>query len=398
MKTLELKNNIFWNGILDSKLRVFDIIMETQFGTTYNSYIVKGSEKTALVETAKEKFVDEYIESIKDVAEISDIDYIIVNHTEPDHAGSAAKLLQLNPEITVVGSMGAIGFLKQITNSDFKSIAVKEGDTLSLGDKTMRFFSVPNLHWPDTIYTYIEEDKVLFTCDSFGSHYSHDGILRSTVENTDDYMSATKYYFDNIIGPFKPFMKQALKKIENLEIEMICPGHGPVLDSHIDEIKNIYAQWCEEGKPFDKPTVVIPYVTAYGYTEMLAKKIASAIEEEGIDVLLYNMQDEDAGRVLADITRAQGVLFGSPTILSEALPPILNLTSSMCPVVHGKKCASAFGSYGWSGEAVGHIMERLVQLKMKTIDGFRIRFKPSDEELEGAYKFGKDFANLVLGK
>ena len=203
MKTLKLKEGLYWTGVLDPQLRVFDIIMETEFGTTYNSYLLKGSEKTALFETAKEKYFDEYLEKVKELTDPSKIDYIIVNHTEPDHAGSLAKLLDYSPNANIVATPTAIGFLKHILNRDFYSIPVQDGDTLSLGDKTLRFLSLPNLHWPDSMYTYAEEDKVLFTCDSFGSHYSHEGILRSTVTDTEGYMRATKYYFDNILGPFK---------------------------------------------------------------------------------------------------------------------------------------------------------------------------------------------------
>lgn len=199
----KLNDSLYWTGVLDKDLRVFDIIMYTEFGTTYNSYVLKGSEKTALFESAKAKFFDDYLETLTQITPIEDIEYIIVDHTEPDHAGSVEKLLEINPTIKVVGSATAITFLQHIVNRDFYSVVVDDGDTLSLGDKTIRFYSVPSLHWPDTIYSYIEEDGVLVTCDSFGSHYAHDGILRSTVTDYEGYMRATKYYFDNILGPFK---------------------------------------------------------------------------------------------------------------------------------------------------------------------------------------------------
>lgn len=399
MKTMELKNNIFWNGVLDPELRAFDIIMETKYGTTYNSYVVKGSEKTALIETAKEKFFDSYLESIKEIVSVDNIDYIIVNHTEPDHAGSAAKLIEMNPNITVVGTVTAINFLNQITNKPFNSLVAKDGDTLSLGDKTLRFFSLPNLHWPDTMYTYIEEDKVLFTCDSFGSHYSHSGILRSTVQDVNGYLDATKYYFDNIIGPFKPFMVKALDKVDTLDVEMICTGHGPVLDSHIDELKQLYREWTTPAPKNEKPIVVIPYVSAYGYTKAIAESISNGIAFSGeVEAKLFDMETSDMAMVLSEISGADGLLFGSPTILSDALPPIWHLISSLNPIIHKGKFASAFGSYGWSGEAVPHIMERLKQLRLKTTDCFTLRFKPSDEDLENAKQYGTDFANQLLGK
>lgn len=279
MEILELKKNLYWTGVLDANLRVFDIIMETEFGTSYNSYLLKTSEKTVLFETAKAKFLDGYLKALNKLVDIKDIDYIVVNHTEPDHAGSIEKLIEMNPNIKIIGSQVAIGFLKNIVNREFNGIIVKENETLSLGDKTLRFMSVPNLHWPDTMYTYIEEDKTLVTCDSFGSHYSFDGILLSKLTDNEGYLRALKYYFDCIIGPFKnPFMIKALDRIKDLEIDMICTGHGPVLDCRIDEIMEYYKKWSNVSNPNPRKTVIIPYVSAYGYTRELANKIAEGIE------------------------------------------------------------------------------------------------------------------------
>ncbi len=397
MKTLQLKNDLFWAGILDKDLRVFDIIMYTEFGTSYNSYILRCGDKTVLFETAKAKFYDEYKKTLSETLKFSDIDYIVVDHTEPDHAGSIVKILEENPRAKIIATPVAIGFLKNIVNRDFYSIPVKDGEEIKIGNKTLQFFVVPNLHWPDTMYTYIVEDKVLVTCDSFGSHYAHEGILRSTVTDEEGYMRATKYYFDNILGPFKqPYMTEALKVVRSLDIDMICPGHGPVLDSHIPELLAIYDEWCKIPAN-EKTTVVIPYVSAYGYTGQIAEKIAEGIKEAGdIDVKTYDMVTADAAEVAGQIGAADGILFGTPTILGEALKPIWDLTTSMFPPVHGGKLASAFGSYGWSGEGVPHIIERLKQLRLRVVDGYRVRFKPSEKELEEAAEFGYNFGLKLL--
>ena len=399
MKTLELKKNFYWTGVLDPDLKVFDIIMETEFGTSYNSYLLKTSEKTVLFETAKAKFFDGYLQALNKLVKISDIDYIVVNHTEPDHAGSIEKLIEMNPNIKIVGTAVAIGFLKNIVNHDFYSIAVKENDTLDLGDKTLRFMNLPNLHWPDTMYTYIEEDKTLITCDSFGAHYSFDEILLSKVTDNEGYMRANKYYFDNIIGPFKPFMIKALNRIKDLEIDMICTGHGPVIDCRIEEIKEINRKWCTVINPNPRKTVIIPYVSAYGYTKELAGEIAKGIKDSGdIDVRDYDLVEADKSKVLEELGYADGILFGTPTIVGEALEPIWDLTTSIFAKTHGGKFASAFGSYGWSGEAVPHIIERLKQLNMKVVDGLRIKFKPSDNDLSEAYEYGYNFGCILQNK
>lgn len=399
MKTLKLRNDFYWAGIVDDTLRVFDIIMYTEFGTTYNSYVMKAGDKVILFETAKAKFFEDYLEKLGEIVDVKKIDYLVVNHTEPDHAGSVERLLELNPQLKIIATGTAIGFLREIVNRDFVGIAVKDNQQMKIGNKTLRFLIVPNLHWPDTMYTYIEEEQILVTCDSFGSHYGFHDILVSKVTQWEDYMRATKYYFDCIIGPFKPYMLKALERVRELDISMICTGHGPVLDDKIDFIMNTYEQWCTVVNPNQKKTVVIPYVSAYGYTAQLAEKITEGIKDSGdIEVRSYDMVTADQAKVLEELGFADGILFGTPTIVGEALKPIWDLTTSIFAGTHGGKLASAFGSYGWSGEGVPHIMERLEQLKMKTVDGFRVRFKPSDNDLIDAYDYGYQFGCILQNK
>lgn len=399
MKTLELRNGFYWAGIIDDNLRVFDIIMYTEFGTTYNSYVWKAGDKVVLFETAKEKFFDEYLDKLKELIDVTKIDYLIVNHTEPDHAGSIEKLLDLSPQMKIVATGCAIGFLKEIVNKDFCSIAIKDNQRMEIGGKTLRFLVVPNLHWPDTMYTYIEEEQILVTCDSFGSHYGFHDVLASKVTDHEGYMRATKYYFDCIIGPFKPYMLKALARVRELDVSMICPGHGPVLDEKIDFMYNTYEQWCTVVNPNRKKTVIIPYVSAYGYTKRLAEEIARGIKDSGdVDVRMYDMVEADQAKVLEEIGFADGILFGTPTIVGEALKPIWDLTTSIFAGTHGGKLASAFGSYGWSGEGVPHILERLRQLRMKVVDGLKIRFKPGEVNLIDAYEYGYDFGCILQEK
>ena len=399
-KALKLRENFYWAGILDDTLRVFDIIMYTEFGTTYNSYLYKAGDKVILFETVKEKFFDDYLKELEKIVDVTKIDYLVVNHTEPDHAGSVQRLLELNPGLKVIATPTAISFLQNIVNGDFCSIAVKDEQEMKIGNITLRFLHVPNLHWPDTMYTYIEEEQALVTCDSFGSHYSFDEILVSRVTNQEDYWKATKYYFDCIIGPFKPFMLQALERVRQLDVSMICTGHGPVLDTDIDKMYNTYEEWCTVVNPNQKKTVVIPYVSAYGYTGLLAEEIAKGIADSGdIDVRSYDMVTADQGKVLEELGFADGILFGTPTIVGEALKPIWDLTTSIFAGTHGGKLASAFGSYGWSGEGVPHIIERLHQLRMRVPDeGFRVRFKPSEVDLLNAYDYGYNFGCLLQDK
>lgn len=398
MQSLKLKENFHWVGMLDPDLRVFDIVMHTEFGTSYNSYVLKGSEKTALFETSKVKFFDAYLEKVKSITSIEEIEYLVVNHTEPDHSGSIEQLLALNPNIKIVGSSTAIGFMKGICNREFESIAVKDGDELSLGDKTLRFYAAPNLHWPDTIFTYAVEDHILFTCDAFGAHYSHPGVTDLTLDDQEGYRSALRYYFDVIMGPFKTFALQAIAKVKDLPIDIIGTGHGPVLVNNPKEIIQLYEEWSTENNPNHKKTVIIPYVSAYGYTEQLAKSITEGIQSvDDIDVRLYDMVYADRKKVLDELYWADGILFGTPTLVGDALEPIWDLATRLFARVHSGKLASAFGSYGWSGEAVPNIIQRLKQLRMRVVgEGLRVRFKPNDAELAEAYAFGQLFGKSVL--
>lgn len=398
MRTFELNKDLTWVGIEDKYLRVFDIIMESPYGTTYNSYVLKGSEKVALFETAKATFADEYIAKVQEIVDIKDIDYIIVDHTEPDHSGTIEKLLTLNPFITVVGSAVAINFLKDIVNHDFLSLIVKDKDTLSLGNKTLQFYMLPNLHWPDTMYTYCIEDQVLFTCDSFGSHYATEDILYSKLTQLDHFRDAYKYYYDCILGPFGHYVLKALDVMDTLDVRLICNGHGPLIDQDIEEFKNLYREWATPVKN-EVPLVVIPYVSAYGYTRQIKDEIIKGIKASGtIEVHDYDMVVSDAAKVTAELFKADGMLFGTPTIVGEALKPIYDLTTSLFPVMVGGKLAGAFGSYGWSGEGVPHITERLRQLHLNVVDGLRVKFKPGESDLINAYEYGYRFGSLLLKK
>ncbi|QUI21534.1 FprA family A-type flavoprotein [Vallitalea pronyensis] len=394
-KAKEVKKGIYWVGALDYDIRVFDVVMYTDYGTTYNAYFVKGSEKNVLFETVKDRFFDEFLERLHEVGSVDDIDYLVVNHTEPDHVGSVARLLELNPDITVVGTGTAIKFLKDIINGPFKSMVAKAGCSLDLGDKRVQFIMAPFLHWPDTMYSYIKEDAALITCDSFGCHYCDDKVFNDRIEG--DFIDSYKYYFDMIMGPFKPYVLEALDKIKGLNFDTICPGHGPVLREDIDRYIGLYKTWATEVKR-EKPSVVIAYVSAYGYTKKIAERIAEGVGvHEGIDVILFDLVESDKADVMKEISLAKGLLLGSPTIVSDVLPPIWDILTSLNAVIHKGKIAGAFGSYGWSGEAVGNIEGRLKQLRLKMpVEGLKIRFNPSEEDFQDAFAYGEKFGKAIL--
>jgi len=399
MKALEIKENVYSVGVQDPELRVFDIVMETQYGTTYNAYLLKGSEKTCLIETVKEKFFDEYIEDLQKVVKLEEIDYLIMNHTEPDHAGSVEKLSAKIPGLTVLGSATALKFLKEISNKKIASRELEHGDELDLGGKTLQFISAPFLHWPDTMYTYLKEDKILFPCDSFGSHYADPRVFNDLIEY--DFTDAYKYYYDMIMGPFKPYVLEALEKIKDLDIEIICPGHGPILRQNLDYYLNLYREWSTPiaAGEDQRPKIVMAYVTAYGYTEMIANSVIEGLGMAAdFNVKKYNLVYTPVDEVVGELADADGLLLGSPTINGDTLPPIWNLLTQLSPISHADMVGAAFGAYGWSGEAVPNIEARLNSLRMKVLPGLRINFKPSPANLEEAFSFGLDFGKAVLEK
>ena len=397
MGALLAKENIWYVGTQDPNLRVFDIIMHSDWGTSYNAYLVKGSEKTALFETSKLEFFDEFLANVREVCDPASIDYIVVDHTEPDHSGSLEKLLALAPNATVLGSATALNFLKQIVNHEFACRAVTEKDTVDLGGMTLHFLSVPFLHWPDSMYTYIPEAKALFTCDSFGCHYADERVFNDLIEG--DFTEAYKYYFDNIIGPFKrPYMTNALKRVRALDVEFIGNGHGPVLRSDIGKYLDMYEEWC---KPEVRETkrVAIAYVSAYGYTKELAEHIAAGAREEGVDVQVFDLVTSDNAAAKAAVADSDGFLLGSPTLVGDALPPVYEMLIGLNPIIHKGKFAAAFGSYGWSGEAVPNLTARMQQLKLSMpLEGMRVRFKPTAEDLAKAEEYGRSFARAVCGR
>ena len=397
MGAIQAIDNIYYVGVQDKDLRVFDIIMHSDYGTSYNSYLVRGSEKTALFETCKLEFWDEYIANIREVCDPSEIDYIVVNHTEPDHAGCMERILELAPNAKVLGSSTALTFLKEIVNHPFASQAVTEADQIDLGGLTLTFLSVPFLHWPDSMYTYIPELKALFSCDSFGCHYADDRVFNDLIEG--DFTDAYLYYFTHIIGPFKrPFMTKALDKIAALDIQFIGNGHGPVLRSNIQKYLDMYREWCAP-QPKNGKDVVIAYVSAYGYTRSLAEAIAKGVQEAGVNVKVFDLVTDSAEEAKAAIADADGFLLGSPTLVGDALPPIYEMMMGLNPIIHRGKFAGAFGSYGWSGEAVPNLVARMQQLKLSMpLEGMKIRFKPTQQDLDNAVSYGKQFAEAVLAK
>jgi NADH oxidase (H2O-forming) len=393
-KIIDITPDVKWIGVLDYDIRTFDIVMHTKHGTTYNSYFINAKKK-AIIELAKEKFSETYLAKLRAVTNPEDIDYIIVDHTEPDHSGSLRILLDLAPTATVVGSGNAIRYLEDIVNKPFKSLVVKEGDTLDLGNKTLKFISAPNLHWPDSIFTLLVEDKILFTCDSFGAHYCSPQMFS---EFNDEYTEAFKYYFDVIMKPFSRFMIRAVERIKPLEIEFICPGHGPVHHGNWKTAAGLSekysAAYLKETIGKYQNDILIAYISAYGYTREAADLIAAGIlENKDIAVEVVDIENISDEELEVKLIKADGILVGSPTINQNTLLPVYKLLALINPIRDKGKLGGAFGSYGWSGESPKIILENFRLLKLKIFEetaGFK--FSPAGQKEEFLKDFGRRFA------
>jgi len=397
INVIDITESTKWIGVLDYDIVTFDVVMETEYGTTYNSYFIDAEKKT-IIDTVKERFWENYLEKIKSLTDPIDIEYIIVSHTEPDHSGNLKNLLSVAPNATVVGSGNAIRYLKDMIGPDFPYMIIKDGQTLDLGDKSLQFIGAPNLHWPDTIYTYLQEDKLLFTCDSFGSHFCHEEMFDDIVGDIDD---AFKYYFDVILRPFSKFMLKAIEKIRPLEINMICPGHGPILRSNWKKYVDLSEKYAEEAMQIrEKHRVFIPYVSAYHKTGIIAEKIAEGIKKAGdIEVDVQDIEKMPIGELDEKIARSSAIIVGSPTINQNILLPIYKLFAVINPLRDKRKLTGAFGSYGWSGENKKMIESNLNNLKLNYFgDGIFVKFTPNGDEIKQCLEYGEEFGKALLNQ
>jgi flavorubredoxin len=391
-KVLQITNDVQWIGVLDADIRTFDIVMETKYGTTYNSYFIN-ADKKAVVEVVKEKFFPVFEAKLRQVCNPEELAYIFVSHTEPDHSGGLSKLLKIAPNATVIASNSAIMNLKEQLNEPFPHIVANDGFVTDLGNKKVTTICAPNLHWPDTVFTYLHEDKALFPCDAFGAHFCHDEMYDDKVGNYDD---AFQYYFDVILKPFSKFFINALCKISNLEIEAICPGHGPLLRESCLKIIEKTKYLCEEyieNYP-EKNRILIAFVSAYGYTKIIAEKLKEGAEKvPGITVDFCDIEKMDTDTLGEKIAKASAYLLGSPTINQNMLPQLYTLFALMTPLRDRGKPAAAFGAYGWSGEAKHNLVANINNLKLKChSESMFVKFIPSKEEEKKIVNFGEHFA------
>lgn len=376
---MKIADNVYYVGVSNPTLRVFDIIMCTEYGTTYNSYLVKGADKTALIDGAHKGFEANFQENVEAITDFANIDYMVVNHTEPDHSGAIRLVIEKNPDIVVYGTAACLKNLDNIVRLPFNRVAVKDGDTLELGGKTLTFCVSPNIHWPDTMMTYLAEDKILFSCDFLGAHFAEPTMYVHKAYKKELYEREFKVYYDAIMGPFAKFVIRALDRIKDLDIALVCPSHGPmIMGGDIQVAMDTYRKWATPEEKTDK-TVAIYYVSAYGYTRQMCQYLAEKLEAKGLVVSAFDVIKTDAADIAAHL-EDDCLVFGSPTLNRAALKPVLDVISSIDAVGAAGRPYATLGCFGWSGEACAQLNDRCNSIKMKQVgESVRSQFTPTDE-------------------
>ena len=369
----QIKNNILYAGMNDEGRLIFDELIPLDKGTSYNSYVVIGSEKTAVIDTMYPKFTQEYLKSF-DENGIKKVDYIIANHGEQDHSGSIPAMLEKFPEAVVVTNAACAGNLKEMLFiPDDKIKIVKNDEEISLGDKTLQFKIAPGVHWPDTMFTYIKEDSVICTCDFLGAHYIFDDVF--AVPSKDLEKSAKKY-FAEIMMPFSAMCRKYVQLVRDLNVEMILPSHGPV-HKNPDYILNLYSDWAgEKGKNL----VALPYVSMYNSTKDMIDYLADKLEEKGIKTVKYDMVNGNLGDLAISLVDTTTIIMGTSMVLTGPHPAAFN-TAYLASVLRPKaKIASFVGSFGWGGNLFGKMAEMLSPLKLDIIEPIQVKGKAKPED------------------
>jgi flavorubredoxin len=393
MKAVEIKPNVYWVGGIDWNLRNFHGYI-TPRGSTYNAYLII-DKKITLIDTVKHYLFDEMKTRISSVIDPKKIDIVVSNHVEMDHSGSLPKILDIVPDAKLVTSTNGERGLKKHYNKDWNYKIVNAGDNLSIGKRTLDFVPIPMVHWPDSMVTYSKHDKILFPNDAFGQHiattqrFDHQldwGILKEEA----------KKYYANIVLPYGGQVQKALAGVSDLDFDTIAPSHGIIWQEHLKDIVSLYDQWSNNET---KPYAVIAYDTMWGSTEKIAHAFASGLEENGVNVRLYNIQKTPFSDIITDILEAEIIAIGSPTLNNNMLPTVGGFLTYLKGLRPKNRTGFVFGSYGWGGQAVNLIQKSLDGLSWNfPEENININFVPNENDLEKVKNKGINISKKIKNK
>jgi len=378
-----IKKDVYSVGVVDWDRRIFDELIQIPEGTSYNSYIVRGKNKTALIDTVDPAKTDELVENLRKLE--VDVDYVVANHAEQDHSGSIPKILEIYPNAVVVTNKKCKELLIEfLLIPEEKFMTVEDGDVVDLGGKTLKFIITPWVHWPDTMGTYVQEDKILFSCDFFGSHLATSHVF---ANDCDIYKLAKRYYAE-IMMPFRKIIRNNLKKLNELEIEIIAPSHGPFYNNP-EFIMEAYEDWTSDES---KNEVVIPYISMHGSTQIMVNYLVDALINRGLNVKPLNLTYTDMGELALELVDASTMVIASPTVLTGPHPSVVYATYLANALRPKLKFVSVLGSYGWGGRMLDQITGMIGSLKVEMINPLIIKGLPKEEDYKKLDEMADDIA------
>jgi anaerobic nitric oxide reductase flavorubredoxin len=398
MATVEIKPDIYWIGVNDRTTDLFEGLWPiTREGVSYNSYFIN-DEKKAIIDLSKNVKTYDFLSQVDEVSDISQIDYVIMNHLEPDHSGVLHTFRRIAPKAVIVGSQKTKEMLESFFNITDNIMVVNDGDTISLGRKTLRFFSVPFVHWPETIVTYEEGERILFSCDAFGGYGAlRGGIFDDQCSDFDFYKKEALRYYVNIVAIFSKMVLQAIGKLSDLPIDIIAPSHGLIWRKNPEVIIELYKKWAEYPTREGESAVTLVYGSMYGNTEKMMNAVAQGISSTGVPLEIFDAGRTPSSYILPSLWTNKGVVVGAPTYENRLFPPLVYLLDMTYRKRILNKTVARFGSFGWSGGAQIEFEKIIEPLKWKLVDSFEFVGMPTREDLKKGEEFGAKFASLIRG-
>ncbi len=398
MPPVEINPDIFWIGVNDRTTDLFEGMWPiTQEGVSYNSYCINDSKK-AVIDLAKAFKTDDFFSQIREIINLSELDYVIINHMEPDHTGVLRILRDIAPDITFIGTKKAKAMLKDFYLIQENFMEVSDGDTLSLGKHKLTFFATPFVHWPETMMTYDTSTNTLFSCDGFGGYGALRGsVFDSEYTDLDFYEQEAFRYYANIVAKFNTPVLNAIKKLSDIEIDTIAPSHGLIWQARPERIVNLYKKWAEYGKGRDEKGVTMVYGSMYGNTEAAMNAVLQGVSSSssGLHAEVFDASRTHVSYILPSLFKYKGVIIGGPTYEGGLFPPVADaLAMAGRKGIKGKK-AAVFGSYGWSGGGMKECRKILEGLKWEITDELEFPGSPKTETLHTAEKLGGEFCKSI---
>jgi anaerobic nitric oxide reductase flavorubredoxin len=396
MPAISIKPDIHWIGVNDRITDLFEGLWPiANEGVSYNSYLIN-DDKKALIDLTKSFEGDEYFAQIDEILDVSKIDYVIINHMEPDHSGLLRTLRRISPDVTFIGTAKTKNMLEDFYSIKDNIQVVNDGDTLSLGKKTLQFFVTPFLHWPETMMTYEPTDRILFSCDAFGGYGAIRGaIFDDDCENIDFYKKEALRYYVNIVANFSSRVLSAIDKLANIPVDVIAPSHGLIWRKNPSHIVSLYKKWAQYASGETEPGVTLVHGSMYGNTDVVMNAVAQGISKAGVPYEIFDAARTHVSYILPSLWTKKGAMIGAPTYEVSLFPPMADVLNMAVRKRIKNKKAAYFGSHGWSGGALKEMQKIIEPLKWDLLDTFEFLGAPSEHDIKKAEEFGVHFAQAV---